>query len=78
MLAGAWEAGRLQFLRLDLGERPIAMLVNFLAAPGAFWPSLLSVPASSLRMLAPWRQTSSRPITVIAIASGPPPQISSW
>lgn len=36
VLAGAWEAGRLQFLRLDLGERPIAMLVNFLTAPGAF------------------------------------------
>ncbi len=35
-LAGAWEAGRLQFLRLDLDERPIAMLVNFLCAPGAF------------------------------------------
>lgn len=35
-LAGAWEAGRLQFLRLDLGDRPIAMLVNFLCAPGAF------------------------------------------
>ncbi|MBX3561939.1 MAG: GNAT family N-acetyltransferase [Sphingomonas sp.] len=35
-LAGAWEAGRLQFLRLDLEGRPIAMLVNFLCAPGGF------------------------------------------
>lgn len=35
-LAGAWEAGRLQFLRLDLDGRPIAMLVNFLSAPGSF------------------------------------------
>lgn len=36
VLAGAWEAGCLQFLRLDLDGRPIAMLVNFLTAPGAF------------------------------------------
>ncbi len=35
-VCGAWDAGRLQFLRLDLGERPIAMLVNFLSAPGSF------------------------------------------
>lgn len=35
-LAGAWHAGRLDFLRLDLGGRPIAMLVNFLAPPGGF------------------------------------------
>ncbi|MDQ8754609.1 GNAT family N-acetyltransferase [Sphingosinicella sp. LHD-64] len=35
-LAGAWEAGRLQFLRLDLDDRPIAMLVNFLTPPGSF------------------------------------------
>jgi CelD/BcsL family acetyltransferase involved in cellulose biosynthesis len=35
-LAGAWEAGRLQFLRLDLDGEPIAMLVNFLCAPGGF------------------------------------------
>ncbi len=35
-LAGAWEAGRLQFLRLDLDGRPVAMLVNFLCPPGAF------------------------------------------
>ena len=35
-LAGARAAGRLHFLRLDLGERPIAMLVNFLAPPGSF------------------------------------------
>jgi CelD/BcsL family acetyltransferase involved in cellulose biosynthesis len=32
----AWEAGKLQFLRLDVGERTIAMLVNFLSAPGSF------------------------------------------
>jgi CelD/BcsL family acetyltransferase involved in cellulose biosynthesis len=35
-LAGAWAAGRLQFRRLDLGGRPIAMLVNFLCPPGSF------------------------------------------
>lgn len=35
-LAAAWDAGRLQFLRLDLGGRPIAMLVNFLTPPGSF------------------------------------------
>lgn len=33
---GAAAAGRLQFLRLDLDGRPIAMLVNFLAPPGSF------------------------------------------
>lgn len=32
----AFEAGRLDFLRLDLDGRPIAMLVNFLASPGSF------------------------------------------
>ncbi|HEV2816531.1 MAG TPA: GNAT family N-acetyltransferase [Allosphingosinicella sp.] len=35
-LARAWDAGRLQFRRLDLDGRPIAMLVNFLCAPGSF------------------------------------------
>jgi hypothetical protein len=35
-LVGAWSAGRLQFLRLDLEGRAIAMLVNFLAPPGSF------------------------------------------
>lgn len=35
-LTGAWDAGRLQFRRLDLDGRPIAMLVNFLCAPGSF------------------------------------------
>ena len=35
-LKAAWEAGRLQFRRLDLGGRPIAMLVNFLTPPGSF------------------------------------------
>lgn len=32
----AREAGRLQFLRLDVGETCIAMLVNFLTPPGSF------------------------------------------
>jgi len=35
-LAAAWDAGRLQFLRLDLAGLPIAMLVNFLSPPGSF------------------------------------------
>lgn len=35
-VAGAQAADRLDFLRLDLGDRPIAMLVNFRAAPGGF------------------------------------------
>ena len=33
---GAFHAGKLDFLRLDLDGRPIAMLVNFLSAPGSF------------------------------------------
>lgn len=33
---GAHAAGRLEMLRLDVGERPIAMMVNFIAPPGAF------------------------------------------
>ena len=36
VVAGAWGAGRLDFIRLDLGDRPLAMLVNFLTPPGAF------------------------------------------
>lgn len=36
MLAGAWAAGRLEMLRIDLDGRAIAMLVNFLTPPGAF------------------------------------------
>lgn len=32
----AWDADKLQFLRLDVGETTIAMLVNFLTAPGSF------------------------------------------
>jgi CelD/BcsL family acetyltransferase involved in cellulose biosynthesis len=32
----AWDSGKLQFLRLDVGERTIAMLVNFLSPPGSF------------------------------------------
>ena len=35
-VAGALAAGKLDFLRLDLDDRPVAMLVNFLGAPGAF------------------------------------------
>lgn len=35
-IAGAFEAGRLHFLRLDLDGRPIAMLSSLLAPPGAF------------------------------------------
>ena len=35
-LRGAWSAGRLQFLRLDVGETCIAMLVNFRTPPGSF------------------------------------------
>ncbi len=35
-VAGASEAGRLQFRRLDVGGRPVAMLVNFLTPPGSF------------------------------------------
>jgi CelD/BcsL family acetyltransferase involved in cellulose biosynthesis len=36
IVAAAWGAGRLQFLRLDAGDRPVAMLVNFLTPPGSF------------------------------------------
>ena len=35
-VAGAQAAGRLEFLRLALDDRPIAMLVNFVAPPGGF------------------------------------------
>jgi len=35
-LRAAWAAKRLQFLRLDVGETCIAMLVNFLTPPGSF------------------------------------------
>ncbi len=35
-LAAAWDSGRLQFRRLDLDGRAIAMLVNFLTPPGGF------------------------------------------
>jgi CelD/BcsL family acetyltransferase involved in cellulose biosynthesis len=35
-VAGAFANNSLEFLRLDLDGRPIAMLVNFLAAPGSF------------------------------------------
>ncbi|WP_395614614.1 GNAT family N-acetyltransferase [Allosphingosinicella sp.] len=36
VVAAAWAAGRLQFLRLDAGGTCIAMLVNFLTPPGSF------------------------------------------
>jgi CelD/BcsL family acetyltransferase involved in cellulose biosynthesis len=35
-LAGAYRAGKLDLLRLDLDGRPIAMLVNFITPPGSF------------------------------------------
>ena len=35
-VAGAFHAGKLDFLRLDLDGRPLAMLVNFLTPPGSF------------------------------------------
>jgi CelD/BcsL family acetyltransferase involved in cellulose biosynthesis len=35
-VTGAFGAGRLDMLRMDLDGRPIAMLVNFLAPPGSF------------------------------------------
>ena len=35
-VAGAHRSGRLQFLRLAVAEKPIAMLVNFLTPPGSF------------------------------------------
>ena len=35
-VSGAWAAGRLDLLRLDLDGSPLAMLVNFLAPPGSF------------------------------------------
>jgi CelD/BcsL family acetyltransferase involved in cellulose biosynthesis len=35
-LNAAFAAGRLQFLRLDVGGQPVAMLANLLAPPGAF------------------------------------------
>ena len=36
ILTGAAEAGRLDMRALDLDERPLAMLINFLAPPGGF------------------------------------------
>lgn len=35
-LNAAFDAGKLELLRLDLDGKPLAMLVNFLTAPGAF------------------------------------------
>ena len=36
VVAAAWDEGRLQFRRLDVEGRPVAMLVNFLCPPGSF------------------------------------------
>jgi CelD/BcsL family acetyltransferase involved in cellulose biosynthesis len=36
VVAAAFAAGRLQFRRLDVGGRPVAMLVNFLTPPGSY------------------------------------------
>ena len=36
LVAAAWDEGRLQFRRLDVDGRPVAMLVNFLCPPGSF------------------------------------------
>lgn len=36
IVAGAADAGRLDMRALDLGDRPLAMLINFLAPPGGF------------------------------------------
>ena len=35
-LTGAFDAGKLELLRLDLDAKPLAMLVNFITAPGSF------------------------------------------
>lgn len=35
-LHGAWRAGRLEMLRLEVDDRTIAVLVNFIAPPGSF------------------------------------------
>lgn len=35
-MAGAWQAGRLDMLRLALDGRPLAMLINFITPPGSF------------------------------------------
>lgn len=36
VIAAAFAAGRLQFRRLDVGGKPVAMLVNFLTPPGSY------------------------------------------
>ena len=36
IMAGAAEAGRLDMRALDLDDRPLAMLINFLSPPGGF------------------------------------------
>jgi CelD/BcsL family acetyltransferase involved in cellulose biosynthesis len=36
ILAGAAEAGKLDMRAIDLGDRPLAMLINFLSPPGGF------------------------------------------
>ena len=35
-VAGAFDAGRLEFRRMDLDGAPVAMLINFVASPGSF------------------------------------------
>jgi CelD/BcsL family acetyltransferase involved in cellulose biosynthesis len=36
MMHGAWDAGRLEFQRIDLNDAPIAMLINFRTPPGSW------------------------------------------
>lgn len=36
VVAGAFAAGRLQFRRVDVADRPVAMLVNFMTPPGSY------------------------------------------
>lgn len=35
-VAGAFDAGKLEFRRMDLDGAPVAMLINFVASPGSF------------------------------------------
>ena len=63
--------------RLGVCLWPVAGLWAGAAADGAaFWPSLLSVPAISFRMLAECRQINSRLISAMAGNSGPTPHTS--
>ena len=58
--------------------RPPCGLAGGAACGADFCPSFDSVPLNSRRMLAAWRQTSSRLITVIGSTIGDMPQFSSW